>query len=74
MPAIPVYARLEMHLTEGELRALATLAHELVQDHALDVEAVHAGKASEMATARLNAACNLYAAAMRTMRERNLSA
>lgn len=72
MPAIPVHARLEMHLTDEELCALTDVAHELVKTQAHSLDSLRADQAT--ATARLNAACTLYAAAVRTMRERNLLA
>lgn len=74
MPAIPVYAVLEMHLTDEELRALTDLAHDLVQiHHARFLEALPTAQDCSAAAARLNAACALYAATTRTMRERNLT-
>ncbi|MFY2089924.1 hypothetical protein ACOTDN_25970 [Achromobacter xylosoxidans] len=73
MPAIPVYAVLEMHLTDEELRALTDLAHDLVQIHARFLEALPTAQDCSAVAARLNAACALYAATTRTMRERNLT-
>lgn len=74
MPAIPVYARLEMHLTDEELHALTVLAQHLVKDHAPAPGSVPEAPAGDTSSTRLNVACRLYAAALRTMRERNLSA
>ncbi|MNV69686.1 hypothetical protein D3C71_1626060 [compost metagenome] len=72
MPAIPVYARVEFHVTDDELSALTTLAYGLVQDHAHHADEVRSGKASDRDSARLNAICILYAASIRTMRQRGL--
>lgn len=74
MPAIPVYALVQMHLTDEELRALIDVAHDLVRSHAHSMESSPTGHACTAAPVRLNAACTLYAAAMRTLRERNLVA
>lgn len=74
MPAISVYARLEMHLTDEELRTLAALARELVEDHRMMFRyRRNQGRASSRDIAQLNALGNLYAATQRTMLERNMA-
>ena len=65
MPAIPVYARLEMHLTDEELRTLSAQALELIEEHC---------RADSPCITQLYVASSLYAAAQRTMRERNMPA
>lgn len=74
MPAIPVYARVEMHLTDDELRALARLARELVEDHCIYASYARAGQTNSAGVQQLNAAMSLHSATVRALRERNLTA
>jgi len=76
MPAIPVHARIETHMNDEEVKALAQLTEYLVRGayepgHSLFLTA--AGDAA-MSGHMLTAACAVHAAAMRTLRERNLLA
>ena len=77
MPAIPVHARIETHMSDYEVKALATLteyilrgAYEPGQSLFLTASAGDAVLSGQM----LTAACAVHAAAMRTLRERNLTA
>ena len=77
MPAIPVHARIETHMSDDEVKALATLTEYLVrgayepgQSLFLSASAGDAVLSGHM----LTAACAVHAAAMRTLRERNLKA
>lgn len=77
MPAIPVHARIETHMNDDEVKALAKLTEYLVRGayepgQSLFLTAA-AGDAA-MSGHMLTAACAVHAAAMRTIRERDLTA
>ncbi|MFY3303585.1 hypothetical protein ACOTEY_14385 [Achromobacter xylosoxidans] len=77
MPAISVHARIEAHMDDDEVKALAKLtaylvrgAYEPGQSLFLTAAAGDAAVSGHM----LTAACAVHAAAMRALRERNLTA
>lgn len=77
MPAIPVLARIETHMCDDEVKALAKLTEYLVrgayepgQSLFLTAAAGDAAVSGHM----LTAACAVHGATMRTLRERNLTA
>ena len=77
MPAIPVHARVETHMTDDEVKALVKLTEYLVrgayepgQSLFLTASAGDAVLSGHM----LTAACAIHAAGMRTLRERCLTA
>lgn len=75
MPAIPVHARIETHMNDDEVKALAKLTEYLVRGayqpgQSLFLTAA-AGDAA-MSGHMLTATCAVHAAATRTLRERDL--
>lgn len=77
MPAIPVHARIEIHMNDDEVKALAKLAAFLVRgayEPGQSLFLTAAGGDAVMSGHMLTAACAVHAAAMRTLRERNLMA
>ena len=77
MPAIPVHARIETHMNDDEVKALAKLTEYLVRgayEPGQSLCLTAADGDSAMSGHMLTAACAVHAAAMRTLRERNLLA
>lgn len=77
MPAIPVHARIETHMNDDEVKALAKLTEYLVRgayEPGQSLFLTAADGDSAMSGHMLTAACAVHAAAMRTLRERNLLA
>lgn len=75
MPAIPVDARLEAHMNDDELKALAALMEYLVRGAYAPGQSLFltaAGGDAKVSGHMLTAACSIYADAMRALRERNL--
>ncbi|UAN04817.1 hypothetical protein [Achromobacter mucicolens] len=77
MPAIPVHARIETHMSDDEVKALATLTQYLIrgtyepgQSLFLTASSGDAVQSGHM----LTATCAVHAAAKRALRERNLTA
>lgn len=76
MPAIPVLARLEAHMSDIQLIALLKLAEQLLVQHFEQggtVFVVAADGETDLAQDMREAVCQLHVAARRAMRERNLS-
>ncbi|KNY05604.1 hypothetical protein AKG08_24780 [Achromobacter piechaudii] len=76
MPAIPVHARIETHINDDEVRALAKLTEYLVRgfyEPGQSLFLTAAAGDAVMSGHMLTAACAVHAAAMRTLRERNLT-
>ena len=76
MPAIPVHARIETHMNDDEVKALATLTGYLVRGFYEPGQSLFfTAAAGDMVTSghMLTAVCAVHAAAMRTLRERNLT-
>lgn len=77
MPAIPVHARIETHMNDEELKALSKLTEYLVRGAYKPGQPLFLTAAdgdADMSDHMLTAACALHAAAVRTLRERNLLA
>lgn len=77
MPAIPVNARMETHMNDDEVRALAKLTKYLVRgayEPGQSLFLTAAAGDAVMSGHMLTAACAVHAAAIRTLRERNLLA
>jgi hypothetical protein len=77
MPAIPVHARIETHMSDDEVKALAMLTAYLVRGayepgQSLFLTAANGDAA--MSGHMLTASCAVHAAAMRALRERNVMA
>jgi len=75
MPAIPVHARIETHMNDDEVKALAKLTEYLVRgayEPGQSLFLTAAAGDAVMSGHMLTAACTVHAAAMRTLRERNL--
>lgn len=76
MPAIPVHARVETHINDDEVKALAMLTEYLVRGFYEPGQSLFLAAAAGdavMSGHMLTAACAVHAAAMRTLRERNLT-
>ncbi|MCD0498558.1 hypothetical protein LP085_17000 [Achromobacter sp. MY14] len=77
MPAISVHARIETHMNDDEVKALAKLTEYLVRgayEHGQSLFLTAAAGNAAVSGHMLTATCAVHAAAMRTLRERNLSA
>lgn len=77
MPAISVHARIEAHMDDDEVKALAKLTGYLVRgayEHGQSLFLTAAAGDAAMSGHMLTAAGAVHAAAMRTLRERGLIA
>lgn len=77
MPAIPVHARIETHMNDDEVKALAKLTEYLVRgsyEHGQSLFLTASAGNAAVSGHMLTAACAVHAAAMRTLRERSLTA
>ncbi|OCZ62487.1 hypothetical protein A7P23_24200 [Achromobacter xylosoxidans] len=77
MPAIPVHARIETHMNDDEVKALAKLTEYLVRgayEPGQSLFLMASAGDTVLSGHMLTAACAVHAAAMRTLRERHLTA
>lgn len=77
MPAIPVHARVEIHMNDDEVKALVKLTEYVVRgayEHGNSLFLAAADGDAVMSGHMLTAACTIHAAAKRALRERNLTA